>query len=257
MENQLRTIWNAGGVAINGWLAVANSFATEIMAQQGWDCLTIDMQHGLIDHQSLVAMLQAISITETVPLVRVPWLEPSVLMKVLDAGVYGVICPMINSREEAQKLVAYTSYAPQGTRSYGPVRAGLYGGADYHRKANQTIVRFAMIETAHALDQVDAILSVEGLDAIYIGPSDLSLSLGHDPQLDEVAPQVAQAIEHILERAKAHGVRAGIHNAGSAKALQRARMGFQFVSIASDARFIASGARQVVEQMQAGLSTRA
>jgi 4-hydroxy-2-oxoheptanedioate aldolase len=137
------------------------------------------------------------------------------------------------------------------------VRAGLYGGADYHRKANQTIVRFAMIETAHALDQVDAILSVEGLDAIYIGPSDLSLSLGHDPQLDEVAPQVAQAIEHILERAKAHGVRAGIHNAGSAKALQRARMGFQFVSIASDARFIASGARQVVEQMQAGLSTRA
>ena len=120
-------------------------------------------------------MLQAISTTDTVPVVRVPWLEPGILMKTLDAGAYGVICPMVNTREDAQKLVAWTHYAPRGTRSFGPVRALLYGGADYPQHANDTIVTFAMIETAQALDNLDEILSVEGLDAVYIGPSDLSL----------------------------------------------------------------------------------
>ena len=123
-------------------------------------------------------MLQAISTTDTVPVVRVPWLEPGILMKALDAGAYGVICPMVNTREDAQKLVAWTHYAPRGTRSFGPVRATLYGGADYPQHANDTIVTFAMIETAQALDNLDDILSVEGLDAVYIGPSDLSLALG-------------------------------------------------------------------------------
>jgi 2-hydroxy-3-oxopropionate reductase len=160
----------------------------------------------------MVGMLQAISTTPTVPVVRVPWLEPGILMKSLDAGAYGVICPMVNTRDDAARLVAWTTYAPRGTRSFGPVRALLYGGADYARHANATLVRFAMIETAQALDNLDAILSVEGLDAIYIGPSDLSLALGCKPSFDDVDPPVAQAIEHILERAKAHGVVAGIHN---------------------------------------------
>jgi 4-hydroxy-2-oxoheptanedioate aldolase len=170
-ENRLRTMWKAGEAAINGWLAIPNSFSAETMAHQGWDTLTIDLQHGVVDYQAMVTMLQAISTTNTVPVVRVPWLEPGILMKTLDAGAYGVICPMVSTREDAQKLVAYTSYAPKGTRSFGPVRALLYGGADYPQYANDTIVRFAMIETAQALDNLDAILSVEGLDAIYIGPS--------------------------------------------------------------------------------------
>jgi 4-hydroxy-2-oxoheptanedioate aldolase len=250
-ENRLRTLWKSGGAAVNGWLAIPNGFSAETMAHQGWDSLTIDLQHGVVDYQAMVGMLQAISTTDTVPVVRVPWLDPAALMKALDAGAYGVICPMVNTREEAQRLVAYTHYAPRGTRSFGPVRALLYGGADYPQQANDTIVTFAMIETAQALDNLDDILSVEGLDAVYIGPSDLSLALGCRPVFDDVDPPVAQAIDHILERAKTHGLVAGIHNGTAEGALARVAKGFQFVTVSSDARLIAAGAQQVLAKMRA------
>ena len=250
-ENRLRTLWSEDKAAVNGWLAIANSFCAETMAHQGWDTLTIDLQHGVVDYQAMVGMLQAISTTPTVPLVRVPWLEPGILMKTLDAGAYGVICPMVNTREDAQKLVAWTHYAPRGTRSFGPVRALLYGGADYPKHANDTIVVFAMIETAQALDNLDAILSVEGLDAIYIGPSDLSLALGCTPTFDDVDPKAAQAIDHILARAKAHGVAAGIHNGRPDVALQRIAKGFDLVTVSSDARLMAAGAQQILGAMRA------
>ena len=250
-ENNLRKIWKTGGAAVNGWLAIPNGFSAETMAHQGWDSLTIDLQHGVVDYQAMVGMLQAISTTPTVPVVRVPWLEPGILMKTLDAGAYGVICPMVNTREDAQKLVAYTHYAPRGTRSFGPVRALLYGGADYPQHANDTIVTFAMIETAQALENLDAIMSVEGLDAVYIGPSDLSLALGCRPVFDDVDPPVAQAIDHVLERAKAHGLVAGIHNGTPEGALARVAKGFQFVTVSSDARLIAAGAQQVLAKMRA------
>jgi 4-hydroxy-2-oxoheptanedioate aldolase len=249
-ENRLRALWKEGKAAVNGWLAIPNGFSAETMAHQGWDALTIDLQHGLIDYQAMVQMLQAVSTTDTVPVVRVPWLEPGILMKTLDAGAYGVICPMVNTREDAQKLVAWTHYQPRGTRSFGPVRALLYGGADYPQHANDTIVAFAMIETAQALDNLDAILSVEGLDAIYIGPSDLSLALGCKPTFDDVEPPVAQAIDHILARAKAHGVVAAIHNGTPEAALARVAKGFQFVTVSSDARLMAAGAQQVLARMR-------
>lgn len=255
-DNALRRIWSEGGAAVNGWLAIPNGFSAEVMAHQGWDTLTIDLQHGVNDYSAMVSMLQAISTTPTVPLVRVPWLEPGILMKALDAGAYGVICPMVNTREDAQKLVAYTHYAPQGTRSFGPVRALLYGGADYAQHANDTIVTFAMIETAQALDNLDAILSVEGLDAVYIGPSDLSLSLGCKPAFDDVDPPVAQAIDHILARARAHGIVAAIHNGTPEAALARIAKGFQLVTISSDARLIAAGAQQVLGAMRAARAAR-
>ena len=255
--NRLREIWNTGGAVVNGWLAIANSFSAETMAHQGWDALTIDLQHGVVDYQAMVGMLQAISTTATVPVVRVPWLEPGILMKALDAGAYGVICPMVNSREDAQRLVAYTHYAPRGTRSFGPVRALLYGGADYPQQANDSIVTFAMIETAAALDQLDEILAVEGLDAIYIGPSDLSLALGCTPTFDDLDPKAAEAVDHILARAQAHGVVAGIHNGTPEAALQRIAKGFQFVTVSSDARLMAAGAQQVMARMRAGAAPKA
>ena len=250
-ENRLRSIWKSGGAVVNGWLSIPDSFSAETMAHQGWDSLTIDLQHGVIDYQAMIPMLQSISTTATVPVVRVPWLEPSMLMKALDAGAYGLICPMVNTREDAQKLVAYTHYAPRGTRSFGPIRALLYSGADYQKHANETIVTFAMIETAQALDNLDEILSVEGLDAVYIGPSDLSLSLGCTPTFDDLDPKAAQAVEHILERAKAHGVVAGIHNGTPESALKRIAKGFQFVTISSDARLMAAGAQAVMAKMRA------
>ena len=253
--NRLREIWAQGGAAVNGWLAIPNSFSAETMAHQGWDSLTIDLQHGVVDYQAMVPMLQAVSTTNTVPVVRVPWLEPGILMKALDAGAYGVICPMVNTRADAEKLVAYTHYAPRGTRSFGPVRALLYGGADYPQHANDTIVAFAMIETAQALDNLDDILSTPGLDAIYIGPSDLSLALGCKPTFDDLDPKAAEAVQHILARAKAHGVVAGIHNGTPEAALKRIAMGFQFVTVSSDARLMAAGAQQVVTTMRGGMKT--
>ena len=248
--NRLRELWADDKPAVNGWLAIPSSFSAEVMAHQGWDTLTIDLQHGVIDYAAMVPMLQAISTTHTVPIVRVPWLEPGILMKALDAGAYGVICPMINTREDAQRLVHYTHYAPQGTRSFGPIRASLYGGTDYPRHANTTIVTFAMIETAQALDNLDAILSVEGLDAIYIGPSDLSLSLGCKPVFDDVEPRVQQAIEHIVARAKAHGVVAGIHNGRADVARARVALGFRFVTLGSDARLLAAGSQELLAAMR-------
>jgi 4-hydroxy-2-oxoheptanedioate aldolase len=250
-DNPLRALWASDQSAVNGWLAIPSAFAAEVMAHQGWHTLTIDMQHGVIDYAAMVTMLQAISTTATVPVVRVPWLEPGILMKTLDAGAYGVICPMVNTREEAQRFVAYTSYAPQGVRSFGPVRALLYGGADYPVHANRTIVRFAMIETAQALDNLDAILSVEGLDAVYVGPSDLSLSLGCTPVFDDVEPKAAQAIAHIIDRARAHGVVAGIHNGRADVARARAAMGFRFLTLGSDARLLAAGSQALLSAMRA------
>jgi 4-hydroxy-2-oxoheptanedioate aldolase len=236
---------------------VPNAFSAEVMAHQGWDTLTIDLQHGVIDYAAMVTMLQAISTTATVPIVRVPWLEPGIVMKSLDAGAYGVICPMVNTPDDAARLVAYTHYAPRGTRSFGPVRASLYGGDGYAERANDTIVAFAMIETAQALDRLDAILAVEGLDAIYIGPSDLSLALGCTPTFDDLDPKAAEAVDHILARAKAHGVVAGIHNGSPEAALARIAKGFQFVTVSSDARLMAAGAQQVMARMRAGVAVKA
>jgi 4-hydroxy-2-oxoheptanedioate aldolase len=250
-ENRLRALWRDDKAAINGWLAIPDGFAAETMAHQGWDTLTIDLQHGVVDYPAMVTMLQAISTTPTVPIVRVPWLEPGIIMKTLDAGAYGVICPMVNTREDAQKFVAWTTYAPKGTRSFGPVRALLYGGADYPAHANDTIVRFAMIETAQALDNLDAILSVEGLDAVYVGPSDLSLSLGCKPTFDDVEPKAAQAIDHILERARAHGLQAGVHNGRADTARARIAMGYRFVTVSSDARLLAAGSQELLAAMRA------
>jgi len=196
-------------------------------------------------------MLQAISQTDATPMVRVPWNMPDIIMKSLDAGAYAVICPMVNTREDARRLVEYTKYAPQGKRSFGPVRAMLYGGADYAQQANETIVRFAMIETAEALDNLDAILSVEGIDAVYIGPSDLSLSLGCRPMFDDVDAPVAQAIDHIVERAKAHGVQAGVHNGRPDVARARIAKGFRFVTVGSDARLLAAGSQDILGAMRA------
>lgn len=256
-ENRLRSIWKTGGAVVNGWLAVPSTFSAEVMAYQGWDSLTVDLQHGLVDYQKAVDMFTAISTTDTVPMARVPWNEPGILMKVLDGGAYAVICPMVNTRTDAERLVAATHYPPHGTRSFGPIRGLLYGGPDYPAHANDTVVVFAMIETREALDNVDDILSVPGLDAIYIGPSDLSLALGCTPTFDDVDPPAAVAIDHILARAKAHGIVAGIHNGTPEKARERIAKGFQFVTVSSDARLMAAGSQQILSVMRAGASPTA
>ena len=197
-------------------------------------------------------MLTAIGTRPVVPVVRVPWLDPGIIMKSLDAGALGVICPMINNAEEAQRFVASLRYPPLGVRSFGPIRAFLAHGADYPANANDLVTGFAMIETKEALAHLDEIMSVPGLDAIYIGPTDLALALGAEPRLDPTDPRVTDAIAHILARAKAHGLRAGIHNASVEHALKMVGIGFDFVTAGSDARFVAAGAAETVSAFRAG-----
>jgi 4-hydroxy-2-oxoheptanedioate aldolase len=248
--NPIRGKWQRGETVVNGWIAIPHPFVAETMAHQGWDSLTIDMQHGAVDYQDAFHLLTAISTTQCAPVVRVPWLDPATLMKVLDAGAYGVICPMINSADEAERFVSATTYPPRGERSFGPIRGFLYGGPDYPTQADDTIVRFAMIETQAALDNLDAILAVDGLDAIYVGPADLSRALGCEARFDQEAPVVLEAIDYILARAKAAGKPAGIHNGTAPYARRMVDKGYNFVTIGSDARFIAASSRAVVEEMR-------
>ena len=243
-ENTLKTKWARGEATVNGWLSIPSSFSAEVMAHQGFDSLTVDMQHGVVDYQVAVTMLQAISTTPVIPLARVPWNDPGRLMKILDAGVYGVICPMISTRAQAEALVAACRYPPRGYRSWGPVRASIYAGSDYGDHANDDILVIPMIETAEALENLDDILSVPGVDAIYVGPSDLSLALGMKPRLDQTDPPVVEAQRKIAAACKRHGVVAGIHNNTSAYALRMIAEGYQFVTLASDSRFLAAKAAE-------------
>jgi 4-hydroxy-2-oxoheptanedioate aldolase len=250
-DNTIRRLWGDGKAVVNGWCAIPSSFSAETMAHQGWDSLTVDLQHGVVDYQIAVTMLQAISTTATMPLVRVPWLEPGIVGKVLDAGAYGVICPMINTRADAERLVGACRYPPKGYRSFGPIRALLYAGADYPKHANNTVIVFAMIETREALHNLDEILSVPGLDAIYVGPADLSNSIGCTPKFDQEEKPVLEAIDFIASKAKQHGVIAGIHNGTPEYAQRMIDKGFRFVTIASDARLMAAKATEVLGKMRA------
>ena len=248
--NLLLQAWNDGRSTLNGWLAIPHVTSAEVQAQQGWDSLTIDMQHGLSDYQNALAMLAAISTSPTTPMARVPWLEEGIIMRMLDAGCYGIICPMINSQADAVRLVRACNYPPVGCRSFGPIRAGVYGGADYYKNANDEIISIAMIETRDALDNLDSILDVEELTAVYIGPADLSLALGCTPQFDSEEQPVVDAIEHIIKTAKARGKRVGVHNGTVSYARKMTALGADFVTIASDLRLLTAGAAAVVAEFR-------
>lgn len=254
-ENRVRTILQAGGAVVNGWLHIASSFSAELMAHQGWDSLTIDVQHGPVDYQTAIGMFQAIGTTDTIPMARVPWNDPAIIMKLLDGGAYGIVCPMINSRPECEAFVGACRYAPAGYRSHGPTRAILYAGSDYVQHANQTVLTFAMIETRQAVENIDAILSVPGLDGIYVGPADLAMSYGHPPRADHTDPRMVELIDYILAAAKRHGIYPGIHVGSTDYALQMIEKGYQFITILSDSRLLAAAASAAVKTVKQGVKT--
>ena len=250
-KNKIKELFKAGKPIINSWLAVPSSFSAEVMANQGWDSLTIDMQHGLIDYPNAVNMLQAISTTETTPMARVNWNEPGQIMKILDAGCYGIICPMVSNRKEAEKFVQACLYPPKGYRSFGPIRASIYGGSDYAKNADQEILKLAMIETKESLEKLDEILDTPNLDGIYIGPADLSLALGEEPGFDKPESTKAyQEILRILESAKKRNLLAGLHNGSAEYAQKMIEKGFNLVTVGSDSRYITSGAKSDIEKLK-------
>ena len=153
-KNKLKQLWKEGKTAINAWLTIPRAWTAETMSHTGFEAITSDMPQGLADYQTTLSMLHAISTTDAVPLARVPWNEPATIMRLLDAGVYGLVCPMVNSREEAEAFVGACRYPPLGFRSYGPIRANVYAGEDYFENAIQTVITLAMIETAQAVDNL-------------------------------------------------------------------------------------------------------
>ncbi|MBK4215529.1 2,4-dihydroxyhept-2-ene-1,7-dioic acid aldolase [Paracoccus caeni] len=225
--------FRSGGQAVNAWCGIPSTVTAEIVARAGFDMLTIDMQHGLVDYQSVLSMLQAMQASDAPKLVRVPWNEPGIIMKVLDAGADGVICPMVNSAADARALVAAARYAPVGTRSYGPVRAAMLH-QDYVARSGDLVQVFAMIETAEALAQRDEIMAVEGLSGVYVGPADLGLSMGYQPTLLPEEPAVLEAIAQVLASARQAGLLAGIHCGNGARVRAVQAQGFDFGSLSTD-----------------------
>lgn len=232
---QLKQRWSRGETTTNGWLVVPQPFVAEIASRAGFDSLCIDMQHGLVDYGALVGLLQATTTTSVPALVRVPWNEPSILMRVLDMGAAGVIVPMVETADEAERAVAACRYPPRGHRSFGPARAGIVIGDEYFSTADATIMVFAMIETKKALDNLDAILDTEGLTGVYVGPADLSLSLGFPPETDSTRPEHQEAIRRVVDACHRRDLVVGLHTAGPAFANVAAAWGVDFVTIATDA----------------------
>ena len=237
-SNRVRERWERGEAALSGWLSIGNSYSAEIVGMSGMDCVTVDLQHGMSDVGVMIGMLQAISATPASPFVRVPNAEPGIIMKALDAGSYGIICPLVNSAAEARALVEASSYPPRGRRSFGPSRGLLYGGPDYPDHADDTVVRLAMIETVEGLADLEAICAVPGLDGIFVGPNDLGLNMGRGTAADPTDPDVCEAISHCLRVVKRAGKHAGLFCPSGATAARRGREGFDFLVPNSDANLL-------------------
>lgn len=249
IANKLKLLWAKGKPTLNGWCSIGNSFTAEIMAAQGFDSVTIDMQHGALDYSSLLPMFQAMRASGAVLMARVPWNEPGVVMKALDAGAYGIICPMVNSAGDAARFVSYLRYPPLGQRSFGPTRVSFSAGANYAAEANDNILAFAMIETADGMANLDAIAATTGLDGIYVGPSDLTLSLTQGrlaPHFDREEPEMIAALHQIVAACRKNNIRAALHCGTPDYAARAIQWGFNMATVGGDSRFLAAAAGAAV-----------
>lgn len=252
LENVVKTRWDDGEETLGLWLTLPDPLAVEWLGSLAFDYLCIDLQHGLIDYERTVAIAAALRQSTATPLVRVPWNEPGIIGKVLDAGAMGVVIPMVNTAAEAEAAVAAVRYPPRGRRSYGPTRADLALGPDYFLEANDQVLCIPMIETAEAVENLDAIVAVEGIDAIYVGPADLSLSMGllppsqHHPGNHCEAPLFTETLMQIVAACRRHGVVAGIHSQPDLVDIRR-HQGFSMITVTSDLSALLRGARLALE----------
>ena len=248
-KNHVKELWREGKAAVGVWMVLGSPITAEIIANMGYDWIVVDTEHGSIDIGTTQSIIQAVSYTSTVPMVRVPWNHPSFIKRALDAGAYGLVIPMVNSREEAVQAVQAARYPPLGIRSYGGPRARLYGGVDYYEHANEEIAVIVQIEHIDAVNRVDDILSVEGVDAFFIGPTDLAISMGLKPGLDQTDPRHVEAVSKVLAAGKKHGVAGGIHVGSAEAANERIAQGFQFIGLSSDEGFIRSAASSALSKV--------
>lgn len=229
----LGATWNGGGTALGAWMMLREPLAAEVAATAGYDYVCVDCQHGLADEQTMTTMILAIARTGASPLVRVAANEAHLIGRALDAGAVGVIVPMVNTAAQARAAVAACRYAPEGTRSIGPMLPGTRYGGGYVPAANRSISCIVMIETREALEAVEEIVAVPGVDAVYVGPADLSLSLGLRPGVDQPDAVFHEALATIVAACQRHGVVPGVH-ANAELAAARHAAGFRMITVGFD-----------------------
>ena len=241
-KNRVKELWREGKAAVGTWLALGSPIVAEIIANIGFDWVVIDTEHAPIDIGTTQSIIQAMFATETVPIVRVPWNDPALIKRALDAGAYGLVIPMVCSREDAIRAVQASKYPPIGIRSYGGPRARLYGGLDYFEHANEEIPVIVQIEHIDAVNHIDEILSVVGIDAFFIGPNDLAASMRVKLGLDNPDPRHVEAVNKVLAAGKRHNIPGGILVSSPEAANQRITQGFQFIGLSSDEGFLRDAA---------------
>lgn len=251
-ENKVKAICAKGGAALTGWLGFGSPYLAEVTGHLGFDCVTVDMQHGMLGIETAIACMQAISSTPAMPMVRLPAIDPAVIMHVLDGGAYGLICPMVSTAGDAARFVDACLYPPQGSRSFGPQRGVLYGGPDYVENANREILKLAMIETREGVENFEAILETPHLDGIYIGPNDFSLALGGKPSCEPVEPHVRKEIARIVKAVRAKGMICGIFSSDGPTAAMRAKEGFNFLTPGGDLGHYLRGAEEAIAAARGG-----
>lgn len=243
-KNKLKQLWADGKPALNGWCSIGNSLTAEIMAAQGYDSVTIDIQHGALDYGDALLMLQAMRASGATLMARVPWRDPGYIMKVLDAGAMGVICPMVNNRAEAEEFVSYMRYPPLGQRSFGPTRTAV-AMPGYGVAANEEVLALAMIETAEGMAHLDEIAATPGLDGIYVGPADLTLGTQAGrlpPGFDRQEPEMIALIQQIADACKANGIKACLHCGTPDYAERAIGWGYDLTTVGGDSRLLAGAA---------------
>jgi 4-hydroxy-2-oxoheptanedioate aldolase len=248
--NKLHELHAAKVTALSGWVGFSSPYVAEILGHSGFDAVVLDLQHGPFYLDGAVPMLQAISATSAVPIARCSGNNFAEINKLLDAGAYGIICPMIETADDARKFVSACRYPPLGTRSYGPTRGILYGGGDYFEHANTTIITYGMIETPQAMANLDEICAVPGLDGVLIGPSDLSLALGVGPIPNHQAEPLKGAIEKIYAAAGKNGKMTAIFCAQPNFAVDMKKMGFDLIAPGNDAGQLKTYASQLVDMIK-------
>ncbi len=248
-KNRVKELWREGKAAVGTWLVLGSPIVAEIIVNIGFDWIVIDTEHGSIDIGDTQSIIQAISAAKAVPIVRVPWNDPAMIKRALDAGAYGLVIPMVNSREEAIRAVKAAKYPPAGIRSYGGPRVRLYGGADYFEHANEEIAIIVQIEHIDAVNRIDEILSVEGVDGFFIGPSDLAISMGLKPSLNQENPEYVAAVDKSLSAGKKYGVPGGILVGSPEAANERIAQGFRFIGLSSDEGFLISAASSALNKV--------
>jgi len=247
--NHVRRRLEAGEPSIGTWLSLPSPEAAEYLSELPFDWLVVDTEHNAIDINILARMFAAMRPSGIAPMVRIPWNSPENVKRVLDAGAWGIVFPMVNSRDEAELAVEAARYHPAGNRSVGGGRHALSfetTGAEYYRNANEQVLVVAQIEHITGVENADEILSVPGIDACFIGPNDLaaSMGLGLGVSLESDIPEVVSAIKTIRETCKRHGVASGIHTTGGAAVQRRINEGFQFCAMASELRYMVGGMQE-------------